>query len=101
MPRRLRRLGPVLPALAAAVFGIVRLPELTRSPLWFDELFSLDVASLPFGESMRRIIADHTNPPLFYVLLKGWVALGGDGDLWARLLPCLFALLLGPALVWL
>lgn len=91
----------MLPALAAAVFGIVRLPELTRSPLWFDELFSLDVASLPFGESMRRIIADHTNPPLFYVLLKGWVALGGDGDLWARLLPCLFALLLGPALVWL
>jgi mannosyltransferase len=101
VPHRLRRLGPVLPALAAAVFGIVRLPELTRSPFWFDELFSLDVVSLPVGDSMRRIIADHTNPPLFYVLLKGWVAIGGDGDLWARLLPCLFALLLGPALVWL
>lgn len=101
MPHRLKRLGPVLPALAAAVFGIVRLPELTRSSLWYDELFSLGVVSLPFGESMRRIIADHTNPPLFYVLLKGWVAVGGEGDTWARLLPCLFALLLGPALVWL
>jgi hypothetical protein len=101
VPHRLKRLGPVLPALAAAVFGIVRLPELTRSSLWYDELFSLGVVSLPFGESMRRIIADHTNPPLFYLLLKGWVAVGGDGDTWARLLPCLFAMLLGPALVWL
>lgn len=101
MHTRLKRLGPVLPALAAAAFGIVRLPELTRSSLWYDELFSIVVAGLPFGESMRRIIADHTNPPLFYLLLKGWMSVGGEGDAWVRLLPCLFALLLGAALVWL
>ncbi len=64
-------------------------------------MFSVGVASLPIGESLRRIVADHTNPPLFYLLLKGWMAVGGDGDQWVRLLPCLFAMLLGAALVWL
>lgn len=96
-----RRLGWALPAIATLVFGIFRLPELTRSPLWYDELFSLGVAELPLGDSLRRIIADHTNPPLFYLLLKGWMALGGDSDHWVRLLSCLLAMLLGAALVWL
>jgi uncharacterized membrane protein len=59
------------------------------------------VASLPFADAMRAIVADHTNPPLFYLVLKGWTAVGGDGDHWVRLLPCLFAMLLGAALVWL
>jgi hypothetical protein len=96
-----RRLGWALPAIATLVFGIFRLRELTRSPLWYDELFSLGVAELPIGDSLRRIIADHTNPPLFYLLLKGWIALGGDSDRWVRLLPCLLAMLLGAGLVWL
>ena len=96
-----RRLGWALPAIATLVFGIVRLPELTRSSLWYDELFSVGVAGLPVADALRRIVADHTNPPLFYMLLKAWMALGGDGDLWVRLLPCLFAMLLGAALVWL
>jgi uncharacterized membrane protein len=87
--------------LAAALFALVRLPELTRSPLWFDELFSLGLAWLPFGASLARTVADHTNPPLFYLLLKAWIALGGDADAWVRLLPCLLAILGGPALVWL
>jgi hypothetical protein len=87
--------------LAALALGVFRLPELTRSPLWYDELFAVGVASLPFAESLRAIIADHTNPPLFYVLLKGWIAIGGDGDLWLRLLPCVLGMLFGAALVWL
>jgi hypothetical protein len=96
-----RRLGWALPAIATLVLGIFRLPELTRSPLWYDELFSLGVAELPLGDSLRRIIADHTNPPLFYLLLKGWIVVGGESDHWVRLLPCLLAMLLGAALVWL
>ena len=96
-----RRLSWAVPAIATLVLGIFRLPELTRSPLWYDELFSLGVAELPFGDSLRRIIADHTNPPLFYLLLKGWMAIGGDSDHWVRLLPCLLAMLLGAAIVWL
>lgn len=96
-----RRLGWALPALATLVFGIFRLPELTRSPLWYDEIFSMGVAGLPAAESLRRVVADHTNPPLFYILLKGWMAIGGESDHWVRLLPCLLAMLLGAAMVWL
>jgi len=96
-----RRIDWALPALATLVFGIVRLPELVRSPLWYDELFSMGVAGLPLAESLRRAVADHTNPPLFYLLLKGWMALGGDSDQWVRLLPCVLSMLVGAALVWL
>ncbi|MDP1889545.1 MAG: glycosyltransferase family 39 protein [Gemmatimonadaceae bacterium] len=96
-----RRLGWALPAIATLVLGIFRLPELTRSSLWYDELFSMGVAGLPAAEALRRVVADHTNPPLFYVLLKGWMAIGGDSDHWVRLLPCVLAMLLGAALVWL
>ncbi len=91
----------MVPALAAALFAVVRLPELGRSSLWYDELFSLGVAQMPLGDALRRIIADHTNPPLFYLLLTGWTAVGGDGEQWLRLLPVLFAILLGAAMVWL
>lgn len=96
-----RRLGWAMPAIATLVLGIFRLPELTRSPLWYDELFSMGVAGLPVADALRRVVADHTNPPLFYVLLKGWMAIGGESDHWVRLLPCLLAMLLGAALVWL
>lgn len=96
-----RRLGWALPAIATLVLGIFRLPELTRSPLWYDELFSMGVAGLPAADALRRVVADHTNPPLFYILLKGWMAVGGESDHWVRLLPCLLAMLLGAALVWL
>ncbi|MBW7933478.1 MAG: glycosyltransferase family 39 protein [Gemmatimonadaceae bacterium] len=96
-----QRIGWALPALAALAFAIFRLPELTRSSLWYDELFSMGVAELPLADALRRIVADHTNPPLFYLLLKGWMAIGGDSDHWVRLLPCLFSMLLGAALVWL
>lgn len=95
------RIDWALPAFAALAAAIVRLPELTRSPLWFDELFSMGVASMPAGEALRRIIADHTNPPLFYLLLKGWMAMGGESDAWVRLLPCLLSVLAVGALVWL
>ena len=57
-----RRLGWALPAIATLVLGIFRLPELTRSSLWYDELFSVGVAGLPIAESLPRVVADHTQP---------------------------------------
>lgn len=69
--------------------------------MWYDELFSIGVAGLPTGDSLRAVVADHTHPPLFYVLLKVWMLAGGESDAWVRLLPCLFAILLGAGVVWL
>ena len=38
------------------------------------------------------IVDDVVHPPLFYVLLKIWIAVGGESLLWLKLLPVLAAL---------
>ncbi len=37
-------------------------------------------------------IADRTNPPLFYALLKVWIGVGGESVAWMRLFPCLLGI---------
>ncbi len=69
----------------------LRLPGLTAEEPWFDEAFSIVLASQDPGELWRRALADQTNPPGFYLLLWGWTRLGGFGLAWMRLLPTLCA----------
>ena len=69
-----RALGAVLALTVFAAFG--RFPWLTAEDLWFDEVFSVVLASQDLGELLRRAVADQTNPPGFYLLLWGWVRLG-------------------------
>lgn len=44
---------------------------------------------MSWGELFAAAIRDRTNPPLFYALLKAWIAIGGETVAWIRLLPCL------------
>jgi uncharacterized membrane protein len=76
-------------ALALVAAAVPRLAWLTREALWYDELFSLQLAWGSWGELWQGAVEDHTNPPLFYALLKLWVGLGGDAAAWVRLLPAL------------
>ena len=39
----------------------------------------------------RFVAADLIHPPLFYALLKIWIAIGGESLLWLRLLPALLS----------
>lgn len=57
---------------------------------WWDELFSATVATVDFGEWMRLLLAD-VHPPLYFLLLKGWVAVFGDSELATRSLSVIFA----------
>jgi 4-amino-4-deoxy-L-arabinose transferase-like glycosyltransferase len=61
---------------------------------WFDEAFSLHFAQLPWSE-MLRLLAYDVHPPLFGVVLKLWVGIGGGGITVARW----FSVLCGTALV--
>lgn len=79
----------ILTLSAVGLFAAFRLPELTRYALWYDELFSITLAQMDWGELMRAAIHDRTNPPLFYALLKVWIGIGGTSVAWVRLLPCL------------
>lgn len=78
-------------ACLIALYVAVRLWHLTDSCLWFDEIFSVHAAEQPWGQIFNFVAADLVHPPLFYLILKGWVAIGGSGLFWLRLLPVLFA----------
>lgn len=58
-----------------------------------DEIFSVGVASHDWKGLLAAVGADSIHPPLFYFLLKLWMALGNDGLFWVRLLPTLFSTL--------
>lgn len=60
--------------------------------LWFDELASLVFAHQPLRHLWGGWMARESNPPLYYTLLKGWMALVGEGDVALRGLSILIGL---------
>jgi hypothetical protein len=75
------------------LFAAARLWRLDASCLWFDEMFSVQAAEMPWSGMFQFLALDLVHPPLFYVLLKVWIGIGGSGIFWARLLPVLFGCL--------
>jgi len=63
--------------------------RLTSSCLWFDEIFSVHAARHSWSDLFYFVAADIIHPPLFYVLLKIWIGLGGESVGWLRILPAL------------
>jgi hypothetical protein len=82
------RLPPSVFAFAA-LYVAARLWRLTASCLWFDEIFSVHAARHTWRGLWHFAAADLIHPPLFYALLKVWIAIGGDSLLWLRLFPAL------------
>jgi mannosyltransferase len=70
----------------------------TVSALWLDEVQTVNIARLPLRDLMAGLRHDGA-PPLFYVLLHGWMRIFGDGDLSVRFLPGVFAVAALP-LTW-
>jgi uncharacterized membrane protein len=64
-----------------------RLLNLTASCLWFDEIFSVHAAQHSWNEILGFVAQDLIHPPLFYILLKFWMMIGGESLLWLRLFP--------------
>ncbi len=52
-----------------------------------DEVFSVTTARHGWGALLPAIANDLVHPPLWYVLLKLWRAIGGESLVWMRLLP--------------
>lgn len=73
--------------LTVVVFVAARLYKLTDYSLWTDEIVSYIISSLGWNESFSAIIRDKVHPPLFYVLLKLWMGIGGQSLLWLKLFP--------------
>ena len=78
-------------ALAARAIG-------GRSPIWFDETFSLAIAAQPNFARVVDWCRDEIGGPAYYMLLWGWAQLFGTSTLALRSLSVL-ASLAAPALI--
>jgi mannosyltransferase len=96
----LRSNGRVLAGLglAIAVSLALRIGAL-HSGYWIDEGISVGIASHPLADIPRALIEDGS-PPLYYVLLHGWIVLFGASEAATRSLSLLFALATVPAAWW-
>ncbi|MEA2020668.1 MAG: glycosyltransferase family 39 protein [Patescibacteria group bacterium] len=69
-------------------------PNIMTQSLWRDEAFSVILSGLPFSQLLEVTINDF-NPPLYYVVLSGWINLFGSGEIGVRSLSTLFLVLTG------
>ena len=89
---------------AAALLALLALSLWLRSraldgALWIDEAISHGIASHPLAE-IPGVLRQDGSPPLYYVLLHGWLELFGDSEAALRSLSLLAALLTVPAALW-
>ncbi|MBI5711123.1 MAG: glycosyltransferase family 39 protein [Candidatus Eisenbacteria bacterium] len=63
--------------------------EALATRFWFDEIFTLSIARAGLPGLFGLAAAD-VHPPLHYLAVWAWRALGGEGDLWLRTLSILF-----------
>ena len=80
---------------AIIIYIALRFWRLTDSCLWFDEIFSVHAASMAWKDLFWFVAQDLIHPPFFYVLLKIWIAIGGEGLFWLRFFPVFFAIIAG------
>jgi hypothetical protein len=87
----------------AVVVGLLAVAIFVRfaswSHLWLDEALSVNLARLPLGDIPDALRHDGS-PPLYYVLLHGWMKVFGDGVFAVRALSGLCSLAVIP-LAWL
>ena len=89
------RRGIALAAVIVVVAIGVVLRFAVRSDLWLDEALTVNIARLGFGPMHAALRVDGA-PPLYYVLLHGWMAVFGEGNAAVRALPALLGILTLP-----
>src|ERR1041384_5312086 len=89
---RFNKPSRLLFGLIVFLFAALRLWRLTAYGLFSDEVFSAETVHRSWPDMQRAIITDVVHPPLFYYLLKVWIAVS-DSLLWMKLFPVLFSLL--------
>jgi mannosyltransferase len=87
-PVRGARWALLVVVLAAAA---LRLLEAVRTPLWFDEIYMLQVGRLA-PRDLLALVARDIHPPLAFLLYGAWQALVGDHPVLLKLLPILLSL---------
>jgi mannosyltransferase len=87
--------GPLFALAIVAVAFALRVHHLASQSLWYDEAFSVYLASMAPGEIIARTAAD-IHPPLYYFLLHGWMLAVGSSEFALRFLSLMFGVLTVP-----
>lgn len=64
----------------------LRLFRFNFQSLWYDEVFSVVVAGVPSIDQLLATLRGDFHPPLYFITLRGWLAIFGQSDVAARLL---------------
>lgn len=83
----------IIIAVVCFVYILLRFWHLTDPCLWFDEIFGVHAAAQDWGNLFWFVARDLIHPPLFYVLLKIWIQIGGESLFWLRFFSVFFAIL--------
>ncbi len=84
-------------ALLTAGGLALRLVDLSRESFWLDEAGRAAIAAQPLGAIPGVVGVIELSPPLYHLLLHGWLRLVGDGDFALRLLSALLGAAAIPA----
>jgi mannosyltransferase len=94
VPTKAHRALPLaLLGIVLSVYIALRVWHIGSYSLWYDEVFSVLVAKLRWSDLFRQVILDRIHPPLFYVVLKVWIAAVGSSAEKLRLLSVVFSVL--------
>jgi uncharacterized membrane protein len=63
---------------------LLRFFYVTHQSLWYDELFNVSAISQNFSPVLKILWEAENHPPLYIILLKGWVGIFGLSDLSMR-----------------
>lgn len=99
---RLSRSSIFLYGLLASIIVLgawLRLATLDYREVWYDEAYSGLLVRQSWSEMFTLIRAD-VHPPVYYVILKSWVAVAGSSDFALRLPSAVAGVLLIPAAFW-
>jgi len=78
--------------LVVVIYVGARLWHINSYSLWGGESWGLALIRQDWRSMMKDVVMDVAHPPLFYFLLRIWIAIGGEGLLWLKLLPVLFSI---------
>ena len=84
--------------LILLAFGL-RIWHLDFQSLWRDEMDAIRFSQAPLAELLGNLTRPGWNGPLYFILLRGWLALVGDSEFAARYSSLFFGLLATP-LTW-
>ena len=88
-------------AFASMLALVLGLRSNGRNSLWLDEAVSVRLAQIPWPAFVDMILGREANSAVYFLLLRGWVGLGGDGEMWVRSLSALVFAATVPGLYWL